>query len=302
MCCSKKGGIIIEYNLKNGLLKKGLVIVPMAILGLAIFSNTLYASNSITATKENRIKEIKIVEDINIDKLIRNKKKPETEVKTTEKKTNITSRKTKTTSRSSTTTRTTTTTTSKNTTTTKKTTTNKSITSKVKLEDEQKQDNKTYKSISSITISKNMNLTKRTGISKADFKKIMKNLKQDTSKFFYNNADTIYDMCEKYNINEIFFCGLISAESGWNIASNHRKTHNYISLMLKGKLIHYSSVYEGLEVAAKKLHVNYLTPGGKFYKGKTLEGVHTYFCPSNTWVNLVYGRMQQVMTAVNKTK
>lgn len=274
------------------LLKTGLVVIPIALLGLGIFGNAFDARNSIIATKENKIQEIKIVEDSNIDKLEKEEKKETAEVKTIAKKTNTTTRKTKTTSRSSTTTRKTST----------KTTATKKTTTTVKKETVEKQDNTTYKPISSITISKNMDLTKRTGISKADFKKIMKNLKQDTSKFFYNNADTIYDMCKKYNINEIFFCGLISAESGWNIASNHRKTHNYISLMLKGKLIHYSSVYEGLEVAAKKLHVNYLTPGGKFYKGKTLEGVHTYFCPSNSWVNLVYGRMQQLMTAVNKSK
>jgi len=147
-----------------------------------------------------------------------------------------------------------------------------------------------------------MDLTKRTGISKEDFKKIIKNLKQDTSGFFYNNADLIYDLCEEYEINEIFFCGLISAESGWNIAQNHRKTHNYISLMSKGKLIKYSSTIEGLKVAAKTLHKNYLTPGGRFYGGKTLYGVQKKFCPSGDWVNLVYGRMNQMMTAVKKSK
>ena len=44
----------------------------MAILSLTIFSNTTYATNSISGTKD-RIKEIKIVEEINIEKLIRNK-------------------------------------------------------------------------------------------------------------------------------------------------------------------------------------------------------------------------------------
>ena len=148
-----------------------------------------------------------------------------------------------------------------------------------------------------------MDLSKRTGISKEDFKKVIKNLKQDRSKFFYNNADTIYDLCEKYQINEMFFCGLIVAESGWNIAGNHRKTHNYISLMCKGKLIRYSSTEEGLEVAAKKLHQNYLTPGGKFYNGKTITGVQKRFCPaSSTWDDLVYGSMKYVAAAAHKTK
>ena len=150
-------------------------------------------------------------------------------------------------------------------------------------------------SISKVKISKSMNLTKRTGLSRKDFIKLMSGVRADTSGFFEKNAGKIYDLCEKYSINEIFFCGLISAESGWNIASNHRRTHNYISLMRDGKLISYSSVNEGLEVAAQKLHYNYLTPGGKFYHGKTLAGVKTCFCPSSSWVGLFYGRMRQIL-------
>ena len=153
-----------------------------------------------------------------------------------------------------------------------------------------------YKTIDEVTISRDMDLTVSTGLSKDDFKELIGNVKADTSKFFYNNAETIYDLCEKYELNEIFFCGLISAESGWNIASNHRNTNNFISLMVNGKLLRYDSVEEGLEVAAKSLHNNYLTPGGRFYYGKTLSGVKTRFCPaSSTWVDLVYGRMKQIV-------
>ena len=156
-----------------------------------------------------------------------------------------------------------------------------------------------YTKLEDITISKDMDLTVRTGISKEDFKQLISNLKHDTSKFFYDNSDMIYDLCEEYQINEIFFCGLISAESGWNIANNHRRTHNYISLMTKNGLIKYNSVEEGLRAAAKALHNNYLTEGGRFYHGKTLYGVKTKFCPvSSTWVDLVYGRMQQIMNCI----
>lgn len=152
-----------------------------------------------------------------------------------------------------------------------------------------------YISVQDITISQDMDLTVRTGISKEDFVDLISRVKADKSKFFYENAETIYDLCEKYELNEIFFCGLISAESGWNIASNHRSTYNYISLMVNGKLKQFSSVEDGLEEAAKALHENYLTPGGRFYHGKTLSGVKTRFCPSSsTWTSLVYGRMKQI--------
>lgn len=240
----------------------------MTILGLTIFTNTSYATNSITDTKD-RIKEIKIVEEINIEKLIRNK-----EIKIENNYIRDT----------------------------KSTTTSRSEVNRTEKNEETKKE-QNYTNPKDVKISKNMDLTKRTGLSKEDFKKVIKNVKQDKSKFFYNNADTIYDLCEKYQINEIFFCGLIVAESGWSIAPNHRNTHNYISLMSKGKLIKYSSTKEGLEVAAKKLHNNYLTPSGKFYSGKTIAGVQKRFCPaSTTWDDLVYSSMKYIASAAQKTK
>ena len=153
-----------------------------------------------------------------------------------------------------------------------------------------------YTKIEDVKISQDMDLTIRTGLSREDFINLMAGVKADTSGFFEENAGLIYDLCEKYEINEIFFCGLISAESGWSIASNHRRTYNYISLMSNGKLIQFSSVENGLEEAAKALHDKYLTPGGRFYHGKTLSGVKKCFCPSSsTWVSLVYGRMKQII-------
>ena len=153
-----------------------------------------------------------------------------------------------------------------------------------------------YKKIEEITISRDMDLTIRCGISREDFIKLMQNMKVDYSGFFAKNAGIIYDLCEKYEINEIFFCGLIAAESGWNIASSHRNAHNYISMMSSKGLIKYSSDEEGLEVATKLLHNKYLTKGGSCYSGKTLSAIQKRFCPnSNTWVGLVFGCMKQVV-------
>ena len=153
-----------------------------------------------------------------------------------------------------------------------------------------------YKSIEEIEISRGMDLTQRCGISREDFIKLMENMRVDYSGFFAENAGDIYDLCEKYELNEVFFCGLIAAESGWYIASSHRNAHNYISMMSGGKLIRYASAQEGLEAAAKLLHNRYLTPGGGCYYGKTLSAIQTRFCPgSSTWVGLVYGCMKQVI-------
>lgn len=150
--------------------------------------------------------------------------------------------------------------------------------------------------IEEVTISKDMDLTIRTGLSREDFITLMSGVEEDKANFFEENAGLIYDICEEYQINEIFFCGLIAGESGWRIADNHRRTHNYISLMSGGKLIQFSSLEDGLRKAAEALHNNYLTEGGRFYYGKTLAAVKTRFCPSSTtWINLIYGNMKTIL-------
>lgn len=162
--------------------------------------------------------------------------------------------------------------------------------------EEQVQEKAPSISIEQITISKDMDLTVRTGLSREDFITLISGVEQDKSNFFKENAGIIYDMCEKYSLNEVFFCGLISAECGWNISSSHRNANNFISLMSHKGLIKYASIEEGLEKAAQTLHDNYLFPSGKFYNGATLEGMKKKFCPaSKTWVNLVYKMMSQII-------
>lgn len=48
-----------------------------------------------------------------------------------------------------------------------------------------------YKTIEEVVISKDMDLTIRTGLSKEDFKTLISTVKEDSSKFFYNNVDII---------------------------------------------------------------------------------------------------------------
>lgn len=153
-----------------------------------------------------------------------------------------------------------------------------------------------YISIDEIEISRDMDLTQRCGVSKEDFVELMSGLRYDTSGFFEENAEIIYDLCEEYELNEIFFCGLIAGESGFNIASNHRNKHNYISMMSGGSMIRYGSDEEGLEAAAALLHNKYLSEGGSCYYGTTLSCVQRRFCPnSSTWVGLIYGCMSKIV-------
>ena len=153
-----------------------------------------------------------------------------------------------------------------------------------------------YINIDELKIYKDMHLNERTGLSKEDFAEVISKMKYDYSGFFKENNEYIYDLCERYELNEIFFCGLIAAESGWDIKDNHRKANNFTSISVNGKMIKYDSVQEGLEAGAKLLHEEYLTEGGKYYNGENLADIKVCYNPeSETWEDLVYGCMRYIV-------
>ena len=143
-----------------------------------------------------------------------------------------------------------------------------------------------------IELSYYMDLSKRLGISKESFIDLIANFKYDFSGFFEKNAGYIFEICKEYGINEFFFCGLIAAESGWEISENSRNCNNFIGITGNDGLLAFESEEEGLLEAAKYLHENYLIEEGKYFHGFTLEDVKKCFCPdSQTWCKSVYGCM-----------
>lgn len=153
---------------------------------------------------------------------------------------------------------------------------------------------KTYIPLSEVKISFNMDVSKPTGLSREDFIELVSKMRYDRTGILEANAGVIWDCCQKYNVNEIFVLGICGIESAWCSAPQHQRTHNYASLMSKGKLIPYASDVAGFEALIKLLGQNYLTPGKGVYHGKTITGVGTSYCNTTTWPPKVYKCMQQV--------
>lgn len=153
---------------------------------------------------------------------------------------------------------------------------------------------KLYIPVSEVKISFNMDVSKPTGLSRDDFIELVSKMRYDRTGILEANAGVIWDCCQKYNVNEIFVLGICGIESAWCSAPQHQRTHNYASLMSKGKLIPYASDAEGFEALIKLLGQNYLTPGRGVYHGKTITGVGTSYCNTTTWPPKVYKCMQQV--------
>ncbi|MBP3596073.1 MAG: hypothetical protein J6J60_01545 [Clostridia bacterium] len=145
------------------------------------------------------------------------------------------------------------------------------------------------------TISYDMDVTVLSGFSLEEFKTLMEGIALDDANDFYKvNAETIYNLCNQYQINEIFFCGIISAESWWGTAENCVAKNNFTGMMGNGELIRYETAYDNLEATAQNLHENYLSPGGSFNNGTTISGVSVCYCGPE-WPPLVWERMTQII-------
>lgn len=121
-----------------------------------------------------------------------------------------------------------------------------------------------YKSLDEVKISRDMNLTETTGLSKEDFCELLANFKYDYAGFYERNAGAIWDLSQKYKVNEVFICGVFALESYYGADDRHVNTHNYGSIMNKdGKMVRYATDEEGIEANFKLFANCYLNPEGK---------------------------------------
>ena len=156
--------------------------------------------------------------------------------------------------------------------------------------------------LSDLYISMDMNLNDTTGLSKEQFIALMNDFSCDYNGLFGRNSETIWDLCQEYNINEVFFVSLIGAESHWGSNEAHIATCNYTSIQPEGYLIQYSSEYEGLTASAALI-------GNKYFNdvGTTLYSISQVYCPddpntfedeSQYWTDLVYDCMNLVVSDI----
>ncbi len=143
-------------------------------------------------------------------------------------------------------------------------------------------------------------MSRNLDISKKTFQEILEKLPYDDANVFKDNASVIWEISEKYGINEFLVVGIIAWESAWgtdpiapnNFSSQRRSGSDYYS---------YSSVEEGIEVLARNLAVNYLSENGKYYNGKSLEAINTLYCETDDWSGGVCDCMKMVAREYLKT-
>lgn len=153
-----------------------------------------------------------------------------------------------------------------------------------------------------------MELNKPSGLTLNDYKKIFKNLPNDTYKIFENNAEAFYNVEKNYNINGIFLASLGIHESNWGTSQISQDKKNlfgygsYDSTPYESSY-EFTSYEEGIDLVAKVLTKYYINPPGTkiynneiavstYYNGSTLEAVNQRYASDEDWHIKVFNYME----------
>lgn len=91
----------------------------------------------------------------------------------------------------------------------------------------------------------------------------------------------LVDAEQTYGVNAFFLAGLVAEESGWTQYpagdGDNLTGHAVFSSSHRGSSFG-GSRYRNIMETANLIKINYLTPGGKYYNGISIEGVNTRYC------------------------
>ena len=150
----------------------------------------------------------------------------------------------------------------------------------------------------------NMDLTKPSGLTLAQFQKVLSGNSADKQGVLATNAEFFYYAERQYGINGIYLASMAIHEGGWGtskIANDKKNLFGYGAYDSNpyGGSYSFSTYAEGIDLVARVLVKNYLNPKGTeiydgqaatgmYYNGPTLTGVSTRYASDKNWANAVF--------------
>lgn len=139
------------------------------------------------------------------------------------------------------------------------------------------------------------NVTEKSNVTAAQLVKIM-NANGGNQTNFVPFATDFVNAENKYSINAFFLIGLNGMESGWFTGAIARGCNNIGSVCEHAGrpsngcgcnsnccFAYFNTVGDSIDYTCSMLKNNYLTPGGTYYEGVSLEKVYTiHYCPGCT--------------------
>lgn len=153
----------------------------------------------------------------------------------------------------------------------------------------------------------NMDLTKSSGLTLAQFQKVLSGNSADTKNVLASNAEFFYYAEKQYGINGIYLASMAIHEGGWGtskIANDKKNLFGYGAYDSNpyGGSYSFDTYAEGIDLVARVLVKNYLNPKdteiydgqtatGIYYNGPTLTGVNTRYASDKNWADAVFNWM-----------
>lgn len=129
----------------------------------------------------------------------------------------------------------------------------------------------------------------------------MKKALKGTTMYHLSNA--FVDAEKEYGVNAFFLAGIVALESSWATSSratdgsNNLTGHAVYSDSSRGS--QFSSHYESVMVTARDLKRDYLTEGGQWNNGLSIEGVNIKYSADPNWNVMVEEIAQDLVNKAN---
>lgn len=153
-----------------------------------------------------------------------------------------------------------------------------------------------------------MELNKKSGFTISDYKTIFNGISSDKNNIFSDNAETFYNVEQKYNINGVFVAAIAIHESAWGTSSLALDKHNLFGFAAYDRdpynsAASFETYQECIDTVAKTLAKNYLHSKGTsisedvvavatYNNGPTLTGVNIRYASDENWAGKVYKYME----------
>lgn len=145
----------------------------------------------------------------------------------------------------------------------------------------QKKSNQNETEIQKLQVTyKRENITIPSNITKEEMYNVLMNYKGASTMAHLSNA--FVDAEKKYGVNAFTMAGIVGLESGFATSRRALEDNNLTGYEVysddsEGRL--FSSQYESIMKTAKHLSLHYLTKGGEYYNGVSVDAVQVSYCP-----------------------
>lgn len=101
-------------------------------------------------------------------------------------------------------------------------------------------------------------------------------------------AEDVVRICAEHGVSAEFIAAVMRYERRVDL-------HNYFGWTAGGELLAFDSDLQCLETVIPKIKANYLTPGGCFYYGTSVDAVSLYYNNTTVWREAVKNEMERMM-------